>query len=255
MPKNPIPGLLAQIDKLNNARAAQSISELGAGKYHEYVKVEHVYNTNALSGNTISHRQTALILHENVTISGKSAKEHLDIINTALAYDYMIELASTAGDLTVRDIKQLHSLVLGDNPKHKGVFRKENVFIAGSQVKTTEYLQIDTAMDDLLSRYLADENHPLVRIAQFHIDFEHIHPFLDGNGRTGRLLLNLELIKHGYLPVNLKYANRDVYMGSLEKAQTTGQSHDFMLHFLQQQLEQQERQASLTGSSVIIPSS
>ena len=244
-------GLLAEIDRLNSQRAAQNISALGASKYQEYIKIEHVYNSNALSGNTISHQQTALILHENVTISGKSAKEHLDIINTALAYDYMLELASVPADISIRDIKQLHSLVLGDNPKHKGVFRKENVYIAGSQVQTTDFLQIDMAMDELLSTYLNNKNHPLVKIAQFHIDFEQIHPFLDGNGRTGRLLLNLELIKHGYLPVNLKYTNRDVYMESLEKAQVSGQTYDFILHFLQQQQQQQLQQASLKPPSVI----
>ena len=161
----------------------------------------------------------------------------------------MLDLSEVNNHLSIRDIKQLHSLVLGDKPKHKGIFRCEDVYIFGSEVKPYNHFDIERSMNELVENYNTSNLHPLLRVAEFHVHFEHIHPFLDGNGRTGRLLINLELLKFNYLPINIKYADRDVYLSTLEQAQLTGDVTGFVLYFLEQQAKELEK--GKTGSSKV----
>ena len=165
----------------------------------------------------------------------------MEAVGCAHAFDYVEGLAKTSLVLTEQDIKQVHSLVLADKPQHKGVYRNVSVSISGSDVLLCDPLLIPDKMQELITEYNVSKVHDLIKIAEFHVFFEHIHPFRDGNGRTGRLLLNLELHRHGYLPINIKFTDRANYMKSLETAQTTGNTTDFLWMVLKL-LEKQQQQ-------------
>lgn len=181
---------------------------------HDFV-VEYTYDSNAIEGNTLTLRETSLVL-EGVTIGEKPLKDHLEAIGHADAFRYVEELVSTQESLTSRIIRDIHFLVLADRPQDRGRFRSAGVRILGSKHKPPEPILVPELIDELLADYANDRHHPIEQAARFHRAFEAIHPFIDGNGRTGRLLLNLMLMRSGYLPINIKYTDRRRYYDCFE---------------------------------------
>lgn len=178
--------------------------------------IENTYNSNAIEGNTLTLRETALIIQEGLTISEKPLKEHLEVIGYKEAFDYILEI--TNEPLTDRIIKDIHSLVLINDTKNKGKYRQVPVKILGSEHKTANVEDIENRIKNLLENYNKMLNDDIIKaICYLHLEFESIHPFIDGNGRTGRLLLNLELIKNGYLPVNIKFTDRLKYYKAFDE--------------------------------------
>jgi Fic family protein len=175
--------------------------------------IENTYNSNAIEGNTLTLRETALILQEGITIAEKPVREHLEAIGHKDAFEYVVTLASANAELTERVIKDIHSLVLMNDPAGKGVYRSVPVAILGAAHTPPQPYMVQPMMEELLRDYggMKQEKHLIDAVAEFHLRFEGIHPFIDGNGRTGRLILNLELIKAGFLPVNIKFADRRKY--------------------------------------------
>ncbi|GAA6390806.1 Fic family protein [Megasphaera sp.] len=175
--------------------------------------IETTYNSNAIEGNTLTLRETALILQEGITIAEKPLCEHLDVIGFKDAFYYIIELASQNTPLTEETIKTIHSLVLMNDRENRGKYRNVPVRIVGALHTPPQPYMIEPAIDKLLRQYAVwkAEKHTLEAAALLHLEFESIHPFIDGNGRTGRLLLNLELIKAGLLPVDIKFTDRRKY--------------------------------------------
>jgi len=181
--------------------------------------IEFTYDTNAIEGSTLTLRETALILKENMTIAEKPLHMHLDAIGHRDAFEYMLTIAEPGNPLTERRIKELHTLVLMNNAEGRGVYRPYPVMIQGSkQMPQPPYL-VPVQMEALVAEYedMKRRQHIISAIAEFHLRFEGIHPFIDGNGRTGRLIINLKLIKHGFLPVNIKFADRDKYYTCFDK--------------------------------------
>jgi len=174
--------------------------------------VEFTYNSNAIEGNTLTLQETALVL-EGVTIDKKPLKDHLEAVGHKDAFLYVQTLVSEATALTEQEIKQIHSLVLVDRPDDKGVYRRIPVKIMGAVHEPPQPYLIEPQMNELLLNNEQNKKmmHPIERIAIFHLDFEGIHPFVDGNGRTGRLVLNLDLMQNGYLPINVKFTDRKKY--------------------------------------------
>lgn len=175
--------------------------------------IETTYNSNAIEGNTLTLRETALILQEGITIAEKPLREHLDVIGFKDAFHYIIELASQNTPLTEETIKAIHSLVLMNDRENRGKYRKVPVRIVGALHMPPQPYMIEPAIDRMLKQYALwkKEKHILEAVALLHLEFESIHPFIDGNGRTERLLLNLELIKAGLLPVDIKFTDRRQY--------------------------------------------
>ncbi|WP_296828983.1 Fic family protein [uncultured Megasphaera sp.] len=175
--------------------------------------IEMTYNSNAIEGNTLTLRETDLILQEGITIAEKPLREHLDVIGFKDAFYYIIELASHNALLTEETIKTIHSLVLMNDRENRGKYRKVPVRIVSALHTPPQPYMIEPAIDRLLKQYAVwkAEKHILKAAALLHLEFESIHPFIDGNGRTGRLLLNLELIKAGLLPVDIKFTDRRKY--------------------------------------------
>ncbi len=187
---------------------------------HEKLKndflVEYTYNSNAIEGSTLTLKETALVL-EGITIDQKPLKEHLEAIGHKEAYLYVENLVKDNIPISERIIREIHTLVLVDRPEDKGVFRKIRVKILGTDFKTSDPMNIRNDIQNLLMTYKSMKlNHIIEKIAYFHRTFERIHPFIDGNGRTGRLLLNMELMKNHYPAINIKYTDRRKYYESFE---------------------------------------
>ena len=180
--------------------------------------IDNTYNSNAIEGNVLTLEETALILQLGITIAEKPIKDHLEAIGHKDAFEYIIQLASDETDLTEHVIKNVHSLVLINDANNRGVYRSLPVKILGSEHVPTQPYLVPVQMEELVHDYtkMQQEKHILEAIAEFHLRFESIHPFIDGNGRTGRLLMNLELIKAGMLPVNIKFTDRQKYYNTFD---------------------------------------
>ena len=175
--------------------------------------IETTYNSNAIEGNTLTLRETALILQEGITIATKPLRDHLDVIGYRDAYYYILDLAQTDTPLTESVIKNIHSLVLMRDAENKGRYRSVPVRIMGAEHTPPQPYMVPVAMEQLVENYDAWQRnqHIIEAIARMHLEFETIHPFIDGNGRTGRLLMELELVKHGLLPIDIKFRDRSAY--------------------------------------------
>lgn len=177
---------------------------------------EFTYNSNAIEGNTLTLRETDMVL-QGITIDTKPLKDHMEAIGHRDAFNYVLDMVKEKSLLTESIIKQIHSLVLVDKPQDRGVYRKVPVRIMGAiHVPPQAYL-IGPQMEQLLSSYKTNFGNIVEKIARFHIEFEGIHPFIDGNGRTGRLIANLELMKEGYPPIDIKYQDRARYYKAFDE--------------------------------------
>ena len=191
----------------------------------EVFLVEHTYNSNAIEGNTLTLQETALVL-QGVTIDKKPLKDHLEAVGYKEAFQYIEELAKQDKDLSEYDIKSIHNLVLADRPEDRGTFRRVNVRIAGALTNPVQPYLIEPKIEELLNNYKvwSETMHIVERVAIFHLQFESIHPFIDGNGRTGRLIMNLQLIKEGLPAINIKFADRRKYYDAFDEYSRTGSS-------------------------------
>ena len=189
----------------------------------EVFLVEHTYNSNAIEGNTLTLQETALVL-QGVTIDKKPLKDHLEAVGYKEAFQYIEELAKQDKDLSEYDIKSIHNLVLADRPEDRGTFRRVNVRIAGELTNPVQPYLIEPKIEELLNNYKvwSETMHIVERVAIFHLQFESIHPFIDGNGRTGRLIMNLQLIKEGLPAINIKFADRRKYYDAFDEYSRTG---------------------------------
>ena len=175
--------------------------------------IEFTYNSNAIEGNTLTLQETALILGEGITIAQKPLKDHLEVIGHKEAYFYVEELVKEKVPLSEKVIRDIHSIVLMDKPQDRGVYRRVPVRIMGAAHEPPQPYLVPIQMEQLMADYeeMKKTMHTIERVALFHLRFEGIHPFIDGNGRIGRLLLNLELMGEGYPAIRVKFADRRRY--------------------------------------------
>jgi len=185
-------------------------------RLQENFLVEYTYNSNAIEGSTLTLQETALVL-EGLTIDQKPLKHHLEAVGHRDAFLFVQQLVSEKVKISERIIKQVHTLVLMDSPEDRGVYRRLPVRIAGAHQELTEPLKIAEQMQNLVSEFGKINLHPIEAAALFHLKFEGIHPFIDGNGRTGRLIMNLALMQNGYPPIDVKFADRKRYFECFEQ--------------------------------------
>lgn len=183
----------------------------------EEFMIDFTYNSNAIEGNTLTLKETALAL-EGMTIDQKPLKDHLEAVGHRDAFLYVQDVAKQELPLSETVIKNIHALVLMNRPDDKGVYRRIPVRIMGAYTEPVQPYMIEPKMTELL--YVNEERKntmtDIERIALFHLEFEGIHPFIDGNGRTGRLILNLDLIRNGYPPINVKFTDRKRYYDAFD---------------------------------------
>ncbi|GAA0437445.1 Fic family protein [Lentibacillus halophilus] len=207
----------------------------------EKLWLEWTYNSNAIEGNTLTINETKVVL-EGITVGGKTMREHLEVINHRDAIAYVEEIVKKNEPLSEWQIKNLHQLILKEiNDDYAGVYRDQQVFISGAEHTPPSALFIPEQMENLLNWYQheAKSLHPITRGTMLHAIFVGIHPFIDGNGRVLRLLLNLELMKDGFPPIVIKVENRLNYYEALDKAHTQKDYDDFI------QLVTKEAESSL----------
>jgi Fic family protein len=212
------------IDSLKDAiEQHRPFSKRLADSLHEKLIVEWTFNSNAIEGNTLTLSETKVVL-EGITIGGKSMVEHLETINHRDAIIFVEELVSNRDLLTEWHIKSIHALILKEiDNLNAGKYREENVVISGAKHLPPKHYEIHYLMQKLVSEYHKDwtQYHPVIRATLLHGEFVKIHPFIDGNGRTSRLLLNFELMKSGYTPIIIKNEYRSKYYDVLDLAHTT----------------------------------
>ena len=188
--------------------------------YEEFM-VEYTYNSNAIEGNTLTLRETDMVLR-GLTIDKKPLKDHMEAVGHKEAFWYICDLVKEKAELSEYIIKQIHTLVLADKPQDRGVYRRVPVRIMGAQHTPPQPYLIEPKMTEFLLNYKENKSNIIEKLAKFHMDFEGIHPFIDGNGRTGRLLVNLELMKEGYPPIDIKFTDRMRYYDAFDTYHVRG---------------------------------
>ena len=226
---NKLKALLFRIDE--KKAILDTLRPLTAGevaRLKDEFLVEFTYNSNAIEGNTLTLQETAMVL-EGMTIDRKPLKDHLEVIGHRDAFEYMLQLVKEKIQLSERVIKEIHSLVLMDRPEDRGVYRRIPVRIMGAKHEPPQPYLVSVKMEQLMAKHeeMTKTIHPVENAALFHLLFEGIHPFVDGNGRTGRLLLNFELSTIGFPAINVKYTDRKKYYDCFSAYYETG-SHEQM---------------------------
>lgn len=209
--------ILSQIDR--KKAELDKCRPLTAGeveRLNEEFIVEYTYNSNAIEGNTLTLRETDLVLR-GLTIAQKPLKDHMEAVGHKEAFDYISQLVKEKVPISESIIKQIHFLVLADKRDDRGVYRRVPVRIMGAQHEPIQPYLIEPKMEQLLIDFAESKEHIITKLARFHIEFEGIHPFIDGNGRTGRLLVNLELMKAGYPPIDIKFSDRIAYYNAFDE--------------------------------------
>lgn len=209
--------LLSQIDRKKvelDSRRPLTAGEVA--RLNEEFIIEYTYNSNAIEGNTLTLRETDLVLR-GLTIDQKPLKDHMEAVGHKEAFDLVSELVKDNVPISENIIKQIHYLVLADKKEDRGVYRRVPVRIMGAQHEPVQSYLIGPKMEQLLYDFAAGTEHIVTKLARFHIEFEDIHPFIDGNGRTGRLLVNLELMKAGFPPIDIKFTDRITYYNAFDE--------------------------------------
>jgi Fic family protein/DNA-binding XRE family transcriptional regulator len=219
-------------------------------KVKKVLELEYTYESNQIEGNTLSLKETSLIINEGLTISGKTMREHLEAINHTEAIEYLDELVRDNEELSEHIINQIHNLILrGIDSENAGKYRNVQVMIGGSKHLPPQPYLVSKAMEDFMFWYNDFKNrlHPIVLAAEVHLRVVTIHPFIDGNGRTSRLLMNLILLQNGYPIANIKGSkpSRRKYYSELENSQTTKNHSDFVYYVANEELKAIKRLVDL----------
>ncbi len=204
-----------------------------------WFKVELAYSSNAIEGNTLSRLETAVVIEKGMTIGGKLLREHLEATNHGQAFDFILSLVGRR-EIAEADILEIHRIVLSSiDTEYAGRYRDTRVRIAGSDVVFPNHVKIP----ELMGKFVEDINAelgPIQKALNAHYELVTIHPFVDGNGRTARLLMNLILMQHGYPPAIIKPRYRLKYLKALEQAQLGGskdQYTEFMLKSIDKSMD------------------
>ena len=226
--------MLKEVDvQKEQLSALRPLPEEALKKIQDALDIEYTYESNRIEGNTLTLQETALVVNEGVTISGKSMREHLEAINHAEAISYIKDIAKQDIEISERTIKEIHALILhGIDRENAGRYRTVPVMISGSTHMPPQPYLVEKQMEDFILRFKQMEKekiHPVLIAAYLHDELVRIHPFIDGNGRTSRLLMNLYLLRHGYVIITLKGSNdaKVSYYMALEKSHTEHLPEDF----------------------------
>ena len=241
---NNLTNILNEIDVLK--QKLDQFRQFDSYRIAQALELEYTFESNRIEGNTLTLRETDLVINEGLTISGKSMREHLEAINHQEAIAYIKHLMEKSTNLNEREVLSIHNLILrGINPNDAGRYRRVQVMIKGSSFMPPQPFMVAKEMEDFFIWYETNKNglHPIVLAAEMHERLVTIHPFIDGNGRTSRLVMNLILLQNGYVIANIKgdYDSRMQYYNALETAQTKNNKEDFLLFIAQIEKESLER--------------
>jgi len=202
----------------------------GKKRFEEWYFTELTYNSNAIEGNSLSLRDTSMILNENIIPKNSTLREVYEVKNHKQAITF---LENYKGDLNEDFLLKLHSFILKEiDDENAGVYRKIPVFIYGSNVKLPSYNEVPKLMKAFFKGYkkIKREYHPIELAALISMKFVTIHPFIDGNGRVSRLLMNFIMKKFGYPEINIYMKHRNNYMMAVRKA--NDKDYELIIDFL-----------------------
>ncbi len=206
---------------LKKKRALDKLRPFNRGalaKLQETFRVDLTYNSNAIEGNSLSLSETKLVLEEGLTIGGKTMREHLEVTNHSKAIDFVESLVNKSG-IEEMDVLNLHAMILDRiDPENAGFYRHGQVRISGTDYSPPNPVKVPALMQEVYAILKTKGGEPIETAAKLHQKFVDIHPFIDGNGRTARLLVNLYLMRNGYPPVIILRAERKKYINMIVKA-------------------------------------
>jgi len=218
-------------DKKKQLDSYRPLSNALVRNLDDWFRIELTYTSNAIEGNTLTRRETALVVEKGLTIGGKSLIEHLEATSHAHALDWVKEqIKRKPQTITEKDILLIHDIILKNiDDQIAGRYRTVPVRISGAAV----ILPNPRKVPDLMEKFLewlknSQDYHPVELAAEVHYRLVTIHPFVDGNGRTARLLMNMILLMTGYPAAIIRKRDRLGYISSLEKAQLGGSKDDYI---------------------------
>ena len=258
------PSIQRRLDeKLSRLNTRRPFPATAVRKLREQFQIEMTYNSNAIEGNSLTLKETFLVVNEGLTIKGKPLKDHLEAKSHQAALEYLYELVAESGRVTISErlIRQMHQLVMQDVDREwAGTYRNGPVMITGTKYRPPDALQVPKHMHDMIVWVQKHQRsmHPVELAARIHHRLAAIHPFFDGNGRTARLLMNVLLMRAGF-PLTIVLKNdRKKYYRSLERAdsaefapivqfvaRSVERSLDMYLHALEPTTKQSERYRTL----------
>jgi len=241
---------LNRIDKLKSE--LDKLRQFDSYRIAQALELEYTFESNRIEGNTLTLRETDLVLNEGLTISGKSMREHLEVLNHQEAIYYIKEFVQKKSSINERELLVIHNLILrGIMPEYAGKYRDIQVMIKGSAHMPPQPFLVSKQMEELFIWFNSSKLilHPIVLAAEFHERLVTIHPFVDGNGRTSRLLMNLILLSNGYVIANIKgdYETRMNYYNTLEESQTTDSKNSFLQFIADVEIDCLERYLKILG--------
>ena len=213
--------LLEEIDALQKEiNSFKPLNQDQLKQIKEYYRIGLTYSSNAIEGNSLSESETKIVLEEGITIGGKPLRDHMEAVGLSDAYDFLYVLVKNK-TISEQDIQKLHSVFyLRIDEKNAGVYRTVNSIITGSKYPLPKPKELPVLMKNLILNFakIRSNNHPVHAAALIHKEFVFIHPFVDGNGRVARLLMNLVLLQEGYNIAIIPPVLRRDYIDGLEKA-------------------------------------
>lgn len=245
---NTLQELLNEIDTLKKIVDQKRSND--SFRITQALELEYTFESNRIEGNTLTLREIDLVVNEGLTVSGKSMREHLEAINHQEAIGYIKQLTERGFSFNERELLTIHNLILrGIIPEDAGRYRRVQVMIKGSNHMPPQPYLVPKEMEDYFLWYETQKSklHPVILAAEMQERLVNIHPFIDGNGRTSRLVMNLILLQHGYVIANIKgdYETRISYYQALEIAQTKKNKEDFLLFIAKTEKESLERYLSI----------
>ena len=208
-------------EKKKRLDSLRPLPESALLKLKEQFAIEMTYHSNAIEGNTLTLRETQLVIQEGLTIAGKSLREHLEAVNHKEAIDFLEDLVKEKKPITETLIRQIHFLVLTKiNDREAGKYRSVQVRITGTSYLPPQAFEVPSLMGAFMKWLKRNwqKTNPIELASLVHFKLVHIHPFIDGNGRTARLLTNLILMQKGYPPAIILKADRKKYYRVLDQA-------------------------------------
>lgn len=181
------------------------------------------YTSNSIEGSTLTEAETAAVIFDHVTLPDKTLIEQLEARNHQAALKYLFRHLSEDGRLNEALVLKLHGIMMNGIRDDAGFYRRHAVRIVGADIPTANYMKVPVLMEELLRGLRKTSRDILEEIAAFHAHFEQIHPFSDGNGRVGRLLMHAMLLKHNFPPAVIRPENKRAYYAALNTAQRNGE--------------------------------
>lgn len=212
--------IIEETDSLiREIRALRPLEKSELEQLRKYYRVGLTYSSNAIEGNSLTETETKVVIEDGLTVSGKPLRDHLEAVGHAEAFSLLYTVTSST-EIDEYFIKKLHRIFYrGIDEKNAGAYRNVKVIISGTDYLPPSPGEVPSLMKKLVSGIPEiEKRHPIVAAADLHTEFVNIHPFVDGNGRVSRLLMNLILIKYGYPVVIIPPARRMEYISAVMRS-------------------------------------